>query len=473
MNVQTAESWYNLKKLLTILITMIIAAPAYANGIGIKVTKYNCVKMPIYITDVLANSPASKNNLTGDTFIESINNKSTIKLSLEECLNLLNTDEKQVTLKLRNITSKKAYKVKIDKSKDFKDSIGEIYLKENQDFYQTRLFVYLMYNNKLPDILQLCFKGLNRNDNPEMWQAFDNDYNLVVSEYQQFKKSPNNMKTNYELVQTATQLNSVYLEIMNNRTDAIFTIIKNYCNRRYMTTFAFDGSNLSKIISPSVRYYYPKSNYNFTELEEIRNNYYKETHNITTKELYDFYIVPSKVSNVNDFVSFFKTLSEYAEECNRIASEVYKYSAGYEAKNLSKSKKTAGFIPDGNILSVLLGYKTPTKNAVYFYAAKPVPRLEVTQNVAAGLLIRPRSEAIYYSYAGRPKTIFVTTNKKFADDELIQNDMYFIYQGHYSYVNTLGARNTVYKFKEISKNEYNGYLNKSYKGLYFINPETN
>lgn len=452
---------------------MTFAAPVYADGIGIKVKKYNCVKMPIYITDILANSPAHKNNLISDTFIESINNQSTTKLSLEECLKLLNNDERQVTLKLRNIGSKKAYKVKIDKSKDFKDSVGKIHLKENQKFYETRLFVYLMYKNKLSDILQLCFKEFNRNDNPEMWQAFDNDYNMVVAKYQQFKKSPNNMQTNYELVQTATQLNSVYLEIINNRTDAIYTIIKNYCNCRYMITFALDSGYLSKIISPSVRYYYPKTNYSFTELEEIRNNYFKNTHNITTKELYDYYIVPSKVNNVNDFVSFVETLNEYAEECNRIASEVYKYSVNYETKNLTKIKKTTGFIPDGNILSVLLGYKAPTKNSVYFYKANPVPRLEVLQNIAGGLLIKPRSQAVYYSYAGRPKTIFVTTSKKFADDELIHNDMYFVYQGHYSYINALGTKNTVYRFKEISKNEYNIYLNKSSKGLYFINPEAN
>lgn len=452
---------------------MIFAAPAYADGIGIKVTKYDCVKMPIYITDVLDNSPASKNNLTSDMFIESINNKSTIKLSLEECLNLLSTDERQVTLKLRNIAAKKTYKVKINKSKDFQDSIGKIHLSENQEFYETRLFVYLMYNNKLSDILQLYFNGLNRNDNLEMWQAFDNDYNMVFTQYQQFKKSPNNMKSNYELVQTAQQLSSVFQEIINTRTNAIYTIIKNYCNRRYMVAFTLDNSYLGKIISPSVRYYYTKSNYSFTELEEIRNNYYKDAHDITAKELYDFYLVPSRVSNINNFVSFAETLSDYAQECNRIASEVYKYSVNYEAKNLSKSKKTTGFIPDGNILSVLLGYKTPSKNAVYFYSAKPVPRLEVLQNVAAGLLIRPRRETVYYSYASRPKTMLVSTNKKIADEELIQSDMYFIYQGLYSYVNALGARNTVYKFKEISKNEYNAYLNKSTKGLYFVNLKAN
>ena len=128
---------------------MTFAAPVYANGIGIKVKKYNCVKMPIYITDILDNSPAHKNNLISDTFIESINNQSTTKLSLEECLKLLNNDERQVTLKLRNIGSKKAYKVKIDKSKDFKDSVGKIHLKENQKFYETRLFVYLMYKLSL------------------------------------------------------------------------------------------------------------------------------------------------------------------------------------------------------------------------------------------------------------------------------------------------------------------------------------
>lgn len=110
---------------------------------------------------------------------------------------------------------------------------------------------------------------------------------------------------------------------------------------------------------------------------------------------------------------------------------------------------------------------------IYFYKANPVPRLEVLQNIAGGLLIKPRSQAVYYSYASRPKTIFVTTSKKFADDELIHNDMYFVYQGHYSYINALGTKNTVYRFKEISKNEYKSYLNKSSKGLYFINPEAN
>lgn len=52
--------------------------------------------------------------------------------------------------------------------------------------------------------------------------------------------------------------------------------------------------------------------------------------------------------------------------------------------------------------------------------------------------------------------------------KLIKEQMYFLYDGYYSYTTVLGAPKKIWKFKEISKATYDNIADKQSGKYYFI-----
>lgn len=448
-----------MKNILIVCLLFVFSLPVYANGIGVQVYKAKSLKMPLYITNVELRSPAERASIKKASFITKINKQSTIKMSLEECLTSLNSDDTDIVLELKNAGGRKSYKVKINKNAKFNDIKGDISL-SGKDFLKSPVYQEIMHYNNLKDIVSVYLYEFD--DNSEAWKAFNRDFSMINEMYNKYQIFKNNMKENYELVALANQLANIYTNIINNRKDDLYQIIKDYnkVHEYDLKTLFFTPlkDNFTNTIS-----------YDFNSAESQRTKLGTNKHPITVNELYTYHIKPLNVPNIQNFVKLVDTLSLYSNKCRGIASEVSTYSRQYEQQKLTKIKQSKGFMPDGNVMSVVLGYKTPIKNAIYYYNAQPVSVLEALQNVNGGLLITPRYDATYYSYASSPKTIIVLTSRRVADNELLRHNMYLLYQGLYTYNNVLGAKNTIYKFKEISKSEYDKYSKINLNGFYFIN----
>ena len=109
-------------------------------------------------------------------------------------------------------------------------------------------------------------------------------------------------------------------------------------------------------------------------------------------------------------------------------------------------------------------YSEPNKNLLY--AHQPIYPIQVLQSVSGGVLLTG-SHAI--PQADNIQIIFMETNKKYADGQIIRKPIVAEYKGIYQYYNVLGTKNSVYKFRELTQTEINKRYNFKHK-FYFYEP---
>jgi len=86
------------------------------------------------------------------------------------------------------------------------------------------------------------------------------------------------------------------------------------------------------------------------------------------------------------------------------------------------------------------------QNYVYPLYGYGLVFFKVIQSMPNGILVK----VDYRTYTFESKTIFITTKKQFADDQIIRQQMYLGFSGYYNYMTVLGSNRKIYKFREIN-----------------------
>ena len=376
-------------------------------GIGISIYKYNLdLSMPLLITNVEHGSPAELNGIKKNSLIQKINSVSTINLSEKECLKLIN-NSKKLNIEIT----------------DLEGNNSKIYSLEGKDYFLSDI-----KNAEKDGILSKSMIGF----------AKYNSIDRLLSEY--FKTvSPNhvrvNKKTNKEIRdEDIKKIEEPYLQYKSNQNDMAFN------------KYLYDG------INTFIWQYKELKKWHIQTVKDILVYYGKLNKTASEQEVLN-YVKTSDISNKNyylDAISFYdKSISSW----DKWAKEIYNYSLSYETKQKKSATKitTPYFIDNVDFREILWGWniaKQPQKNGIYVISKGSGAK--VLQSVIGGILVTAEPSKL----SSNARVIYITTKRQFADGDWIKENLFIVFEGYYSYINTLGVNRKIYKFKEVPQAEY-------------------
>lgn len=385
-------------------------------GIGLGIYKYNLdLKMPLIITSVEKGSPAELAGIQQNTIILKINSQSTVELSVSECKKLLNS--KKLELEVADLQgNNKVYKLR--PTNYYANEVK----KAEKGWVLSKAMLAFSQDNPKEKVLA------------EYFNTFNPDYDRT------------NGMTNKEIAEEDIQkLQKPYLEFKSNKNNMKFN--KNLYDR--INTFISQYKELNK-----------------WEIETVKNilvSYGELDNSASEKEVFN-YITSAKVENSNYFINEIESRKHSINIWTAMAKEIKDYSVAYETKQKQSVPKvtTPYFIDNVDFREILWGWQTakqPQKNGIYIIA--PQTGAKVLQSVSGGVLLTTDVTRL-----SNPKVIYVATKRQFVDDEWLKDGMVIVFDGYYTYTNTLGVNKKIYKFKEVPQAEYwNRIKNNEY---YFI-----
>lgn len=385
-------------------------------GIGLGIYKYNLdLKMPLIITSVEKGSPAEFAGIQQNTIILKINSQSTVELSVSECKKLLNS--KKLELEVADLQGNN----KVYKLRPINYYANEV-KKAEKGWVLSKAMLAFSQDNPKEKVLAEYFKTFNpdydRTNGMTNKEIAEEDIQKLQKPYLEFKSNKNNMKFNKNLY------------------DGINTFISQY-------------KELNK-----------------WEIETVKNIlvFYGELDNSASEKEVFNYITSAKVENSNYFINEIESRKHSINIWTAMAKEIKDYSVAYETKQKQSVPKvtTPYFIDNVDFREILWGWQTakqPQKNGIYIIA--PQTGAKVLQSVSGGVLLTTDVTRL-----SNPKVIYVATKRQFVDDEWLKDGMVIVFDGYYTYTNTLGVNKKIYKFKEVPQAEYwNRIKNNEY---YFI-----
>lgn len=385
-------------------------------GIGLGIYKYNLdLKMPLIITSVEKGSPAEFAGIQQNTIILKINSQSTVELSVSECKKLLNS--KKLELEVADLQGNN----KVYKLRPINNYANEV-KKAEKGWVLSKAMLAFSQDNPKEKVLAEYFKTFNpdydRTNGMTNKEIAEEDIQKLQKPYLEFKSNKNNMKFNKNLY------------------DGINTFISQY-------------KELNK-----------------WEIETVKNIlvFYGELDNSASEKEVFNYITSAKVENSNYFINEIESRKHSINIWTAMAKEIKDYSVAYETKQKQSVPKvtTPYFIDNVDFREILWGWQTakqPQKNGIYIIA--PQTGAKVLQSVSGGVLLTTDVTRL-----SNPKVIYVATKRQFVDDEWLKDGMVIVFDGYYTYTNTLGVNKKIYKFKEVPQAEYwNRIKNNEY---YFI-----
>ncbi len=385
-------------------------------GIGLGIYKYNLdLKMPLIITSVEKGSPAEFAGIQQNTIILKINSQSTVELSVSECKKLLNS--KKLELEVADLQGNN----KVYKLRPINYYANEV-KKAEKGWVLSKAMLAFSQDNPKEKVLAEYFKTFNpdydRTNGMTNKEIAEEDIQKLQKPYLEFKSNKNNMKFNKNLY------------------DGINTFISQY-------------KELNK-----------------WEIETVKNIlvFYGELDNSASEKEVFNYITSAKVENSNYFINEIESRKHSINIWTAMAKEIKDYSVAYETKQKQSVPKvtTPYFIDNVDFREILWGWQTakqPQKNGIYIIA--PQTGAKVLQSVSGGVLLTTDVTRL-----SNPKVIYVATKRQFVDDEWLKDGMVIVFDGYYTYTNTLGVNRKIYKFKEVPQAEYwNRIKNNEY---YFI-----
>lgn len=385
-------------------------------GIGLGIYKYNLdLKMPLIITSVEKGSPAEFAGIQQNTIILKINSQSTVELSVSECKKLLNS--KKLELEVADLQgNNKVYKLR--PTNYYANEVK----KAEKGWVLSKAMLAFSQDNPKEKVLAEYFNTFNpdydRTNGMTNKEIAEEDIQKLQKPYLEFKSNKNNMKFNKNLY------------------DGINTFISQY-------------KELNK-----------------WEIETVKNilvSYGELDNSASEKEVFN-YITSAKVENSNYFINEIESRKHSINIWTAMAKDIKDYSVAYETKQKQSVPKvtTPYFIDNVDFREILWGWQTakqPQKNGIYIIA--PQTGAKVLQSVSGGVLLTTDVTRL-----SNPKVIYVATKRQFVDDEWLKDGMVIVFDGYYTYTNTLGVNRKIYKFKEVPQAEYwNRIKNNEY---YFI-----
>lgn len=374
-------------------------------GIGLGIYKYNLdLKMPLIITSVEKGSPAEIAGIQKNTLILKINNKSTKELTVSECEKLLKNKDLELEVSDLQGNNIKVYKLKP------KNYYANKANKVEKGWVLSKAIIAFLQDNPKEKVLAEYFKTFNpnydRSNGMTNQEIAEEDIQKLQKPYLQYKSNPNDMDFNKNLYEGLNTFVKQYKELKKCHIKTVKDILV----------------------------YYGKVNSTASEQEVL--NYIKNS-GITNR---DYYL--DKISFYENCISMW----------NEWAKEIYDYSVAYEKKQKGNIPRitTPYFIAQADFREILLGWQTakqPQKNGIYIIT--PKTGAKVLQSVSGGVLLTTDVTRL-----SNPRTIFVATKRQFVDDEWLKDEMVIVFDGYYTYTNTLGANRKIYKFKEVPQSEY-------------------
>ena len=241
--------------------------------------------------------------------------------------------------------------------------------------------------------------------------------------------------TNQEVAEEDIQkLQKPYLQYKSNPNNTDFN--KNLYDG--LNTFVKQYKELKRLHIETVKdilVYYGKVNSTASEQEVL--NYIKNS-GIANR---DYYL--DKISFYENCISMW----------NEWAKEIYDYSVAYEKKQKDNIPRitTPYFIAQADFREILWGWhsaKQPQRNGIYVISTGTGAR--VLQTTTGGILVTAELSRL----SPNARVIFISTKRQFADEDWIKGNMFIVFEGYYTYTNTLGVSRKIYKFKEVPQAEY-------------------
>lgn len=375
-------------------------------GIGISTYKYPLnLKMPLIITNVEKNSPAELAGIQKNMLILKINNQSTKELTVSECEKLLNN--KSLELKVTDLQGNNIKIYKLKPQNYYANELKDI----GAGWILSEAIITFSKDNPKEKVLAEYFKtfnpSYNRSNGMTNQEVAEEDIQKLQKPYFQYKSNPNDMDFNKNLY------------------DGLNTFVKQY-------------KELKKCHIETVKdilVYYGKVNSTASEQEIL--NYIKKS-GIANR---DYYL--DKISFYENCISMW----------NKWAKEIYDYSVAYEKKQKGNIPKitTPYFIAQADFREILWGWhnaKQPQKNGIYVISTGTGAK--VLQTITGGILVTAESSRL----SSNARVIFISTKRQFADEDWIKDNMFIVFEGYYTYTNTLGVSRKIYKFKEVPQAEY-------------------
>ena len=496
-----------MKKLLLVLIILFFYSyPCHAHatevGAGINAVRKGLLT-PLQIRSIQSNSPAEKANIPLNWYIVSIDGMWTRDLTNTKCLELLNNRLRStiVISPITTIYSEEAVTLTLTNEKGFLNTV--------RDVPKTKGIGLGIYKYNLDLKMPLIITSVEKGSPAELAGIQQNTIILKINSQStvelsvsECKKLLNSKKlelevadlqgnnkvyklrpTNYyanEIVPTAKENILLELSVKYNSCEKVlseyFKIFKpEFVGDVGITTKELLERDKIPVENAYSQYETDKKNMEFNKyLYDGLNNFAKQYEEIiqneinrvkeilvysgkldssaTNIEVLD-YIKLSKIINNEYFCEYIYYLKNYVKICTTRAKEVKKYSVAYEMKQKQSAPKvtTPYFISNVDFREILWGWhsaKQPQKNGIYI--------------IKISTICASSSKRL-----SNPRTIFVATKRQFVDDEWLREGMVIVFDGYYTYTNTLGVNRKIYKFKEIPQEEYWNRIRP--QKYYFIN----
>lgn len=382
-------------------------------GVGISIYKYDLnLLMPPLITNIEHGSPAELNGIAKNSLIMKINGISTLNMSEKECLEIINKSKK-LNLEITDLEGNNSKKYTLE-GKDY--FISDIKIADKDWILSKSMIGFAKYNS-IDKLLSEYFKTVSPN------------YVRV------------NKKTNKEIRdEDFKKIEEPYLQYKSNQNDMAFN------------KYLYDG------INTFLWQYKELKKWHIKTIKDILV-YYKKLNNAASEQEVLNYIKASKISNKDYYLDTISFYNKNISLWNKWAKEVYDYSLAYETKqkNSTPKIKTPYFIANEDFREILWGWniaKQPQKNGIYVISQGSGAK--VLQSITGGILLTAEPSGLSYN----PRVIYIRTKRQFADEDWIKDNLFIVFEGYYTYMNTLGVNKKIYKFKEVPKSEYLNRINQ-------------
>lgn len=515
------RSWFaNLLLVLAILLNNLCCF-ANEKGLGIEAIRKGGIEnifAPLQIKSIQPNSPAEKAKIVQNWYIISINGELTKDLTDQNCLSLLNNNER-IELYIsptKNIYNQNAVKLTLNNEEGFSNIIKYIPIKKGIGLgiykYDLDLKMPLIISSveksspaELAGIQKNTFiLKINNKSTKELTVAeCDKLLNSKKLELEVTDLQNNNVK-NYKLNPQSYYANEVkkpekgwilskaiVVFSQNNPKEKVLseyfkTFNPNYDRSNGMTNQEIAEADFQKLQKPYLKFKANKNDMEFNknlydgintfinqykelnkwDIETVKKFlvYYGEVDNSASEKQVIDYITLAKIENSSYFINKIETRKHSINTWTAMTKDIKDYSVAYEMKQKQSIPKvtTPYFIDNVDFRELLWGWQTAKRPQINgLYIITPQTGAKVLQSVSGGVLLTTDVTRL-----SNPRTIFVATKRQFVDDEWLKDSMVIVFVGYYTYTNTLGVNRKIYKFKEVPQAEYWNRIKKN--EYYFI-----
>lgn len=327
-------------------------------------------------------------------------------------------------------------------------------VKKTNKFVKALKDIFKTNNTKLEKINQTAITaavedianmGISRKDifyeSSDLEQYIQTQNDKINSLYALYKKNPNNIKNNVELVKLLA-INGVEIKDFN---DAIKNDILDRAYKVYLNTYRQELNNVFKF-EISMMQNYNKSQDSY--YQDLRYNF--AAHQYT----FDGFVSILLQRPENNYAKIYKNNEQLSKEWYNIAVEVSDYSYNYEKqKYVTWAQKNHKKLIDGRLSNYVYYAQAPTPKVGYLYEHIPAGDfyLKVLQSVPGGVILTGEYMGPYgpTGYG----SIFLQTSKQFADGQIIREGIVAEYKGYYDYYTVLGVKKRIYKFYRLGETE--------------------